>query len=312
MRNVRRTRRARGARTWCIRHTNIPSPYRNFKRPADGAASSSALSIFPTQQGSWCRRTRTVPGRTACWIARGRWHAAATSRSGSHTSSIRSSLVTLPSTLPPATSLRSLHFSTLESHDHSRFVNQFGTVNLRDLLGERYGNRDHAYDAALRDRAVHREGYSDAVARPGVRRELGRSRRRAGAQPLRASTALEFFYDEVGKALVRLHRILGTLRRTRRALRSRGFYYYYYDQAHLQRGVIAYRRKAEVDGASAAEDLLVLLNFSESETEVWLPFPTAGTWVERIDGTRPAIHVTDGQWAAAVVPSNYGSIYERT
>ena len=63
--------------------------------------------------------------------------------------------------------------------------------------------------------------------------------------------------------------------------------YYCYDQAHLQRGVIAYRRKAELAGASAAEDLLVLLNFSESETEVWLPFPTAGTWVERIDGTRP-------------------------
>jgi hypothetical protein len=57
----------------------------------------------------------------------------------------------------------------------------------------------------------------------------------------------------------------------------------------------------------------VLLNFSDSETEVWLPFPTAGTWAERIDGTRPAIHVTqDGQSAAAVVPSNYGSIYERT
>jgi hypothetical protein len=122
----------------------------------------------------------------------------------------------------------------------------------------------------------------------------------------------EFFYDEVGKALVRLHRILGTLRRTRRALRSRGYYYYYYDQAHLQRGVIAYRRKADADGAGAAEDLLVLLNFSDNETDVWLPFPTAGTWVERIDGTRPAIHVTDGQWAAAVVPSNYGSIYERT
>lgn len=204
-------------------------------------------------------------------------------------------------------------FQYLESHDHSRFVNQFGTVNLRDLLGERYGNRDHAYKmqpyviALYTAKGIpmlwHGQEFAEnwGVPSGGLGRNLFE-------RPLH----WEFFYDEVGKALVRLHRILGTLRRTRRALRSRGYYYYYDDQAHRQRGVIAYRRKAEADGASAAEDLLVLLNFSDSETEVWLPFPTAGTWVERIDGTRSAIHVTDGQWAAAVVPSNYGSIYERT
>ena len=204
-------------------------------------------------------------------------------------------------------------FQYLESHDHSRFVNQFGTVNLRDLLGERYGNRDHAYKmqpyviALYTAKGIpmlwHGQEFAENWGVPGG--GLGRN---LFERPLH----WEFFYDEVGKALVRLHRILGTLRRTRRALRSRGFYYYYYDQAHLQRGVIAYRRKADADDASAAEDLLVLLNFSDNETEVWLPFPTAGTWVERIDGTRPPIHVTDGQWAAAVVPSNYGSIYERT
>jgi 1,4-alpha-glucan branching enzyme len=204
-------------------------------------------------------------------------------------------------------------FQYLESHDHSRFVNQFGTVNLRDLLGERYGNRDRAYKmqpyviALYTAKGIpmlwHGQEFAENWGIPGG--GLGRN---LFERPLH----WEFFYDEVGKALVRLHRILGTLRGTRRALRSRGFYYYYYDQAHLQRGVIAYRRKADADGASAAEDLLVLLNFSDSETEVWLPFPTAGTWVERIDGTRPAIHVTDGQWAAAVVPSNYGSVYERT
>jgi 1,4-alpha-glucan branching enzyme len=204
-------------------------------------------------------------------------------------------------------------FQYLESHDHSRFVNQFGTVNLRDLLGERYGNRDHAYKmqpyvvALYTAKGIpmlwHGQEFAENWGIPGG--GLGRN---LFERPLHR----EFFYDEVGKALVRLHRILGTLRRTRRALRSRGFYYYYYDQAHLQRGVIAYRRKADAEGAGAAEDLLVLLNFSDSETEVWLPFPTAGTWIERIDGTRPAIHVTDGQWAAAVVPSNYGSIYERT
>ena len=204
-------------------------------------------------------------------------------------------------------------FQYFESHDHGRFVNEFGTVNLRDLLGERYGNRDHAYKmqpyviALYTAKGIpmlwHGQEFAEnwGVPASGLGRNLFE-------RPLH----WEFFYDEVGKALVRLHRVLGTLRRTRRALRSRGFFYYYSDQAHLQRRVIAYRRKADTDGASPAENLLVLLNFSDSEAEVWLPFPTAGTWVERIDGTRPAIHVTAGQWASAGVPSNYGSIYERT
>ena len=204
-------------------------------------------------------------------------------------------------------------FQYLESHDHSRFVNQFGTVDLRDLLGERYGNRDHAYRMQPYVIALYTaKGIPMLWAGQEFAENWGVPGGGLGRNLFERPLHWEFFYDEVGKALVRLHRILGTLRRTRRALRSRGFYYYYYDQAHLQRGVIAYRRKADADGASAAEDLLILLNFSDSETEVWLPFPTAGTWVERIDGTRPAIRVTDGQWAAAVVPSNYGSIYERT
>jgi 1,4-alpha-glucan branching enzyme len=204
-------------------------------------------------------------------------------------------------------------FQYVESHDHGRFVNQFGTVELRDLLGERFGNREHAYKmqpyaiALYTAKGIpmlwHGQEFAENWGVPGG--GLGRN---LFERPLH----WEFFYDEVGKALVRLHRVLGGLRRTRRALRSRGFFFYYFDQAHLQRGVIAYRRKADADGVSPAEDLLVLLNFSDRDTEVWLQLPTGGTWVERIDGTRPPIAVMAGQWAPAVVPSNYGSIYERT
>src|SRR5918993_380976 len=204
-------------------------------------------------------------------------------------------------------------FQYLESHDHSRFINQFGTVSLRDLLGERYGNRDRFYKmqpyviALYTGKGIpmlwHGQEFAEnwGVPSGGIGRNLFE-------RPLH----WEFFYDEAGKALVRLHRILGTLRRTHRALRSRGYYYYFYDQDHLQRGVIAYRRKAAVDGTNAAEDLVVLLNFSDVETEVWLPFPAAGRWVERIDETRSPIQVAqDGQWSAVMVPSNYGSIYKR-
>jgi 1,4-alpha-glucan branching enzyme len=205
-------------------------------------------------------------------------------------------------------------FQYLESHDHGRFVNQFGTVNLRDLLGERYGNRDHFYKvqpyvvALYTAKGIpmlwHGQEFAENWGVPpgGLGRNLFE-------RPLH----WEFFYDEAGKALVRLHRILGTLRRTHRALGSRGFFYYYYDQAHLGRGVLAYRRRADADGVGPEEDLLVLLNFSDSEADVWLPFPAAGTWVEMIDGQRPPIQIPQGgHWASAAVPSNYGSIYKRT
>ncbi|MGX9118884.1 alpha-amylase family glycosyl hydrolase [Mesorhizobium sp. BHbsci] len=205
-------------------------------------------------------------------------------------------------------------FQYLESHDHGRFINQFGTMNLRDLLGERYGNRDRFYKmqpyviALYTGKGIpmlwHGQEFAENWGLPpgGLGRNLFE-------RPLH----WEFFYDEAGKALVRLHRILGTLRGTHRALGSRGYYYYYHDQAHLQRGVLAYRRKADAQGTSVTEDVLVLLNFSDSEAEVWLPFPAAGIWVEMIDGTLSPIQVAqNGQWFPAIVPSNYGSIYKLT
>jgi 1,4-alpha-glucan branching enzyme len=205
-------------------------------------------------------------------------------------------------------------FQYVESHDHSRFINQFGTVTLRDLLGERYGNRDRyvkmqpyiiaLYTAKGIPMLWHGQEFAENWGIPSG--GLGRN---LYERPLH----WEFFYDEAGKALVRLHRILGNLRRTHRALGSRGFFFYYSDQAHLQLGVLAYRRKRDADATSVAEDLLVLLNFTDADAEVWLPFPTAGTWEEMIDGTRTAIHIAhDGQWASVSVPSNYGSIYKRT
>jgi hypothetical protein len=103
------------------------------------------------------------------------------------------------------------------------------------------------------------------------------------------------------------------LARSPSRLRSRGYFYYYYDQVHLQKGILAYRRKADADGALPAEDLIVVLNFSGSDAEIWLPFPAPGKWVEQIDGTRPPVSIwSNDQWSSVVVPSNYGGVYKRT
>jgi hypothetical protein len=54
---------------------------------------------------------------------------------------------------------------------------------------------------------------------------------------------------------------MGSLRRNHRALNSRGYFFYYFDHAHLQKGVIAFRREAAASGAQPSESLIILLNF---------------------------------------------------
>src|SRR5690606_19106230 len=82
----------------------------------------------------------------------------------------------------------------------------------------------------------------------------------------------EYFYDPHGKALVRLYRIMGTLRGNYRALQARGFFYYYDDPVHQRDGLVAYRRFAEAENGSAAQDIIVVLNFADVQREVWIPW----------------------------------------
>ncbi len=204
-------------------------------------------------------------------------------------------------------------FQYIESHDHPRFINQFGQLPLRDLLGEFYGDRSRFYKMQSYIIALYTAkgipmlwngqefGENWGVPNWGIGRNLFE-------RPLH----WEYFYDNAGKALVRLHRIMGSLRRNQRALRSRGYFFYYYDPAHLQKGVITFRREAISDGVHPAESLIVFLNFSNNDAEIWLPFPTSGVWVEQIDGVRPSVTIAqNNQWAAVIVPSNYGGIYKQ-
>ena len=122
----------------------------------------------------------------------------------------------------------------------------------------------------------------------------------------------EYFYDGQGKALVRLYRILGALRRSSRALGALGSYYYYPQPEHLQSGVIAFRREAPATAMEPSEHFVVALNFRDAPADIWLTLPAAGLWREQIDGI--ASIKTDGQdqWVKLTVPSNYGVVYGLT
>jgi 1,4-alpha-glucan branching enzyme len=198
-------------------------------------------------------------------------------------------------------------FQYLESHDHRRFVNTFGELETRDLIGEAYGNRDLFYRVQPYVIALYTAkgipmlwqggeflenwGVPDS----GVARNLYE-------RPLH----WEYFYDAPGRALVRLHRIMGALRRSHRALGARTSFYYHDVPEHRQRGVIAYRREAP------PEHLLVAVNFSDSPATVQVPFARAGRWLERIDGVGILDVASDEQWTPIVVPSNYGVVYKHT
>lgn len=204
-------------------------------------------------------------------------------------------------------------FQYFESHDHARFINEAGRLALRDLLGEAFGDRSRFFKVQPYVIALYTAkgipmlfggqefGENWGVPDSGIGRNLFE-------RPLH----WEYFYDPPGKALVRLHRIMGGLRRRLRALKSRGYFFYYFEPNHLRQGVIVFRREAPALGATPAESLLVFLNFSDARVDAWLPFPSAGTWVEQIDGASPPITVANGgDWHGVPIPSNYGAVYVR-
>jgi 1,4-alpha-glucan branching enzyme len=198
-------------------------------------------------------------------------------------------------------------FQYLESHDHGRFVAEFGTEPITDVQWQPYGDRSRwaktqpyvvaLYTAKGVPMLWQGQEFAENWTIPGGTDP----RRTLFSRPLH----WEYFYDRAGKALVRLYRRLGELRREHRALGSRGDFFYFDDESHRRAGLIAYRRQ------NADESLVVVLNFSDAEQEAWIPWPHAGTWTEQLDG-RGQLRVTDaGERAPVRVPSNYGAVLLR-
>jgi 1,4-alpha-glucan branching enzyme len=206
-------------------------------------------------------------------------------------------------------------FQYMESHDQSRFINRVAPARIFDLLNESLGDRSQFYRlqpyaiALMTGKGVpmlwHGQEFAEDWSLPssGIGRNLF-------ARPLH----WEYFYDDWGKPLVRLYRVLGSLRRELRSLSSRGFFYYYDDPGHRAQGVIAFRRQANAVGSYPAEDVLVLVNVFARPAAVWVQFPASGAWIEQIDKAEQTPQSTinvgaGGQWCEVTVPSNYGSVY---
>ena len=207
-------------------------------------------------------------------------------------------------------------FQYIESHDHSYLLEAFGIVNgIGGKNDTTFGDRGQFFKLQPYVIALYtcqgvpmlwqgqEFGQNDILASGGNARIS-----------IRREMRWEYFYDAPGQALIRLYRILGHLRRTCRALRSRESFYYF-QQSRPADGVVAYHRIAPSAGTEPEQVAVVFLNFSDHAQELSVPFPRAGTYRERLDDPLPSgshqditAHA-DGEWKTISVPSNYGAVY---
>ena len=201
-------------------------------------------------------------------------------------------------------------FQYIETHDHSRLITRFGTVETRDAFGQPYGDR-LSYWFKLQPLVIalytcqgvpmlwqgqeFAENYS--VPSGGYVRILAK-------RPMH----WEFFYDQAGRGLIRLYRTMGRLRREHRSLRSRNSWYYHLE-SRPHDGLIVYRRDDDGADAQRREMALVFLNFSDQEQAVELAFPAAGLWKEEIDQQDQLNVTAPNQIITVKVPSNYGRVF---
>ncbi len=200
-------------------------------------------------------------------------------------------------------SLAKSAFQYLENHDHSRFLCRFGTLDLgAGKIVE--GDRSNWYKlqpyiiGMLLSKGIpliwqgQEIGECYDVPWSGFAR-IGRLR------PVR----WEFFYDEPGRNLLRLHRRLLALRKELSAFRE-GEYYFHNDWDKWQsRGLLMFSR---YDGKGYA---LVALNFTEADLETQFWFPSSGRYEDALHAQFPLDGVRALEPVPLVVPSNYGCVW---
>jgi pullulanase len=113
--------------------------------------------------------------------------------------------------------------------------------------------------------------------------------RRVTGRPLR----WKLRSDRIGQALTALHSRLGELRRNLPALRSPSMYPSQWETwqtrfdpigvgVDVERQLVIYHRWASVPGG--VENVVVVLNFSDTQQLVNVPFPVQGRWTDRLAG----------------------------
>jgi len=195
----------------------------------------------------------------------------------------------------------------IENHDHSRFVNHFGTLT-RDNELFREGDRGLWY--RLQPYLI---GMLLAKGQPMLwqGQEFGENYfvpdSGLGRVMMLRPVRWDYFYDEIGRRVVSLVRRLLALRRNSREFRSGAYFFYNESERYQAQSVLLFSRY-ENERFS-----LVALNFGDVERTVPFWFPMSGDYIEQLhdnpEDRRLAVAALTEQ--ELTIPGNYGRVWSR-
>jgi len=195
----------------------------------------------------------------------------------------------------------------IESHDHERFICNFGTNNPDEagnpLFAEGDRNRWYMLQpyliAVLMSKGQPMLWQGEEFAENYFLPEFG-----AGRVALLRALRWDFFYDAPGQGLVKLVRKLLRIRRNRPQLR-RGAYYFFNDwDRYLSKGLLLFAR------SSGPAYTLVAINTGDSDQTVPFWFPIGGNYLEELHGGDLNLSgIVSLQETSLGVPANYGRIW---
>ena len=191
----------------------------------------------------------------------------------------------------------------IENHDHSRFVCNFKTASYGDEELLKEGDRGHWYKVQPYLIAIFA---SKGIPMLWQGQEFGENyfipKEGMGRVVMFRPVRWDYFYDPVGKSMIRLVRKLVEMRHQPQF--QRGGHYFYNDHGRYQsKNVLLFSRNYEKAFS------LVALNFGNQDQTVTFQFPSAGDYEEELHGKDNLKDVAAGEETSITIPSNYGRIW---
>jgi maltooligosyltrehalose trehalohydrolase len=196
----------------------------------------------------------------------------------------------------------------IENHDHQRFVCNFGTVPAdqyaQDVLiqsGDRQGKwyKVQPYLIAL----LTAKGTPLLSAGQEFCENYYLFGQGYGRVMLLRPVQWNYFYDDIGRSIIRLVRKLTKIRLGGAQFRG-GMHFFYnnYDQFN-SKGLLAFSRQ---QGSTFS---LVVVNFTDQPQNTSFSFPVGGNYMEQLEGQQNLQGVSANSEQPITVPSNYGCIW---
>jgi 1,4-alpha-glucan branching enzyme len=195
----------------------------------------------------------------------------------------------------------------IENHDHERFVCNFGLLNPDEAKSPLFqeGDRRRWYKvqpyliALLLARGVPLLWEGEELCENYFLPEFG-----SGRVSLLRAPRWDYFYDEYGRATIRLVRALLRLRREQEQFRRGEFYFFDHWDRYQSKGLLLFARW------TAQCYSLVAVNTSDADATVPFWFPIGGSYREELHGgALDLAAVVALQETQLHVPSNYGRVW---